>query len=113
MEDARFISNYKPSAIFEKEMQVKNKISSNEDYRTFLVKNGNTIMNNNKINAFHQTMNIDFNTTLDKNHGPYVFDTIHSTIKPRGYQTNETKELYLSRKKIEALQFNKIKNINV
>ena len=113
MEDARFVSNYVPNALFEKKIQNANQISSNEEYRRFLTNNGNTIMNYNKQKALQQNVDIEFNVVSDKNHGPFVFNDIHSTANPRGYETNQTKQLYLSRVQLQAQKFNKIKNINL
>jgi len=113
MEDARFVSNYVPNAFFEKKLQQQNNISSNEEYRQFLVNNATSIMNSNKKIALQQNVDIEFNKVLNKNHGPFVFDTIHSNKIPQGYESNETKQSYLSRAQLQALQFNKIKNVNV
>ena len=113
MEDARFVSNYVPNALFEKQLQKTNHISSNEEYRSFLVNNGNNIMNINKQKALQQNVDIEFNVVPDKNHGPFVFNNIHSNSSPYGYESNETKQLYLSRVQLAAQKFNKIKNVNV
>ena len=45
MQDARFITNYTPSRIFEQKIRGVNNIESAQDYKIFLQTNGETIMN--------------------------------------------------------------------
>ena len=44
MQDARFITNYTPSRIFEQQIRGVNNIDSAQDYKIFLQTNGETIM---------------------------------------------------------------------
>lgn len=46
MHDGRFITNYNRFPIFEQYIKNINKISSAQEYRQFLQKNGDTIINN-------------------------------------------------------------------
>jgi hypothetical protein len=45
MQDARFITNYHPHRSFEQHIRSVNNLGSAQDYKLFLQKNGDTIMN--------------------------------------------------------------------
>lgn len=56
MQDARFITNYHPNRTFEQHIRNVNSINSAQEYKLFLQKNGDTIMNReraylNKLNT--------------------------------------------------------------
>lgn len=55
MQDARFITNYMESRIFEQNIRSINKIDSAQDYRHFLQSNGDTIANRER--AYQQQVN--------------------------------------------------------
>lgn len=55
MQDARFITNYTESRIFEQYIRNVNKIDSAQDFKRFLQTNGDTIMD--KERAYHQQLN--------------------------------------------------------
>ena len=106
MEDSRFTTDYVQNSSYESSLKSKNNISSNEDYRKFLVNNAQTIMNHNKQSALNQNVDMTFYNVVDKNHGSYIFNE-NSNATPHGYETNQTKELYLSRPILNNIQFKK------
>jgi hypothetical protein len=55
MQDARFITNYMESRIFEQYIRNVNKIDSAQDFKRFLQTNGDTIID--KERAYHQQVN--------------------------------------------------------
>ena len=50
MQDGRFITNYVRTNIIDQVLREMNSIKSSSDYRLFLQKNGDTIMNNERNN---------------------------------------------------------------
>ena len=113
MEDARLFSNYKPSAIYEKQMQVQNGVKDNESYRRFLVNNTQHILNKNRQNSFQQNVPMIFDTQKPGKNVPHLFDSIRDTSTPNGYETNDVKIKYLTRQELAASQKNKYKYCNV
>lgn len=111
MEDARFVSNYLPSGMFEKKIQQDSNIQTNEEYRHYLTNNATNMIERNKASAMSQNVDQQFLMVPNKNHGPYVFDDIHTMVRPQGYETNSTKVRYLSRQQIQANKFNKRMNM--
>lgn len=112
MEDARFVSNYTPNGMFEDELKQTNHIQSNEDYRTYLTNNAKKIIHQNRQVALTKNANMVFSDVTDKNHGPYIFDTIYSESRPQGYETNKAKVLYLTRQQVEANKFKQYAQVN-
>ena len=53
-----------------------------------------------------------FSDVTDKNHGPYIFDTIYSESRPQGYETNKAIVLYLTRQQVEANKFKQYAQVN-
>ena len=47
MEDARFVSNYLPSGMFEKKIQQDSNIQTNEEYRHYLTNNATNMIKRN------------------------------------------------------------------
>ena len=113
MQDARFITDYFPNGMFEQQLQTKTKTQSNADYRRYLTNHSNKIMNANKQIALSQNVEMKFNVVSDKQQGPYLFRSLQDNNVPQGYQTNDTKQSYLSRAQLNALKFNQYKYLNI
>tara|TARA_B110000467_G_scaffold161731_1_gene183427 strand:+ start:1333 stop:1674 length:342 start_codon:yes stop_codon:yes gene_type:complete len=113
MEDGRFVSNYLPNGLFENKLQESQNIKTNASYRSFLTHNATAIMSYNKVTALRQNMTMEFTPVLEKNHGPFVFDTIYSESRPQGYETNKAKILYLNRLQLNSMKFKRVANVKM
>lgn len=82
MSDARFITNYLPNRTVEQYIRAINKVDSAQDYRLFLQKNGDTIMNRERefmtkqntcsVNGNCLSVNRDqYNTVINFDKNPY------------------------------------------
>ena len=118
MNDGRLFTEYKDNAIIDKEIMHIKKIKNNQHYRNYLVDNANKIINMNRLNYMSQNnpyyANNDplhvLNMKQQRYNNPYLFDSIHDTVQPYGYETNIVKEKYLSRQELSAKTVNKYKN---
>jgi hypothetical protein len=116
MEDKRLFTNYQQDSINEKNIQEKFK--SNSEYRKYLVDNASTLMNINKFsylkNINHYVSNNDpdhlFNMKVQRMNNPYLFDNIHDSVQPYGYENNATKSKYLSMEQLASKTVNKYKH---
>lgn len=113
MKDARIFSDYKPSAMNEKEFQLKNGIKDNESYRRYLINNGSSIMINNERNSMRQNIPMMFVPRIPGQNIPHVFDSIKDKKFPYGYETNSTKVKYLSRQELASTKVNAYKYCNI
>ena len=120
MNDGRIYTNFESSGSVVKHLMKKNSISNNEEYRKFMTKNANLIMEKNKINDVYESYkyvpNNDPNHFIlkpveDKNH-PHLYESIMDQIHPYGYETNPVKSQYLSREMLNAKVYNKYKSFN-
>ena len=75
----------------------------NNEYRQYLIKNTNTIMqknyqvqNQNNIQSERRNIKMEI-----INSRPYLFNGIHDDKMPYGYETSHPKEIYLSQQQIE------------
>lgn len=116
MEDKRVFTNYMSNAVFNDEIKKANHFNNNEQYRKYLVNNAKEIMHFNRSSFMNQNfiyvpnkeyLNI-FNHTK-KNSYPYLFENIYDKSKPYGYETNMTKNRYLSRQQLQQNRINKYK----
>jgi hypothetical protein len=65
MQDGRFITNYSSNRTFEQNIRNINHIGSAYDYKNFLQKNANTIINNERNYMINNnTCNIDGNCSI-------------------------------------------------
>lgn len=113
MEDARIFSDYKPSAMNEKEFQLKNGIKDNESYRRYLVNNGSAIINKNQRISMSQNTPISFIPRIPGPNTPHVFDSIKDKKFPYGYEANSVKAKYLSRQELASNKVNKYKYCSI
>jgi hypothetical protein len=77
----------------------------NNEYRQYLIKNTNSIMQNNcnqvqtqNYIKNHSQSKIQMEITISY---PYLFNGIHDDKRPYGYETSYPKELYLSQQQID------------
>lgn len=64
----------------------------NNEYRQFLIKNTNSIMQYN-----FENLNPPPRVNKEPINHPYLFNGIDDTNKPRGYESSLPKQMYLSR----------------
>lgn len=116
MEDSRLFTNYEQSSLSEKHIQEK--FSSNSEYRRYLTDNASILMNKNKFsylnNISKYVSNKDpehlFNMRAQRLNNPYLFDNIHDSVQPYGYENNLTKSKYLSMEQLAAKTVNRYKH---
>ena len=118
MNDGRFYTNYQTDVLTNEEIRKKNNLKNNEQYRSYLVNNATKLIEQNKFSFMTQNnryySNNDpmhvLNVKEQRFNNPYLFDSIHDTVQPYGYETNTLKEKYLSRQELFAKSVNKYKN---
>ena len=99
LSDGRLFTDYSPSAKVNDEFRKRNRITTNQEYRDFLVKNTNTLMKTNMKNSM-----VENNTPMFPvvQHGtPYLYTEVSDTFKPYGYENSMPKNMYLSRQQLD------------
>ena len=79
-------------------------IQTNNDYRQYLTKNATTIIENNSLYHYSKVGNpVLFNEIHPKN-TPYLFDGPTSEERPKGYESSDLKNHYLSREQLNMIR---------
>lgn len=108
MSDGRSVVSSSQSAeIMNNKLIKENNITSNWEYRQYMIKNGNTIMEYNYkessndtgyiIPPIKKTINNPQNTRLIL---PYTFDSLNDNSKP--FEMSDLKQLYLSKEQLNS-----------
>tara|TARA_Y100000816_G_scaffold291607_1_gene283501 strand:- start:5653 stop:5973 length:321 start_codon:yes stop_codon:yes gene_type:complete len=81
----------------------QNTITTNWNYRNYLIRNGKQIINHNKLNACLNRGIIN-EPLLDenKNTPPHLFTSVTDTGTPFGYQTSDLKEAFVFKRQNET-----------
>lgn len=93
VQDGRLFTNYSPSAMLNDKIKLNNKITTDREYRTYLVNNAQTIMDYN-----FKTMGT---SSLGRTY-PYTFYDVNDRSIPPGYETSIPKNVYLTREQLVA-----------
>ncbi len=93
VQDGRLFTNYSPSAMLNDKIKLNNKITTDREYRTYLVNNAQSIMDYN-----FKTMGT---SSLGRTY-PYTFYDVNDRSIPPGYETSIPKNLYLTREQLVA-----------
>jgi hypothetical protein len=93
VQDGRLFTNYSPSAMLNDKIKLNNKITTDREYRTYLVNNAQSIMDYN-----FKTMGT---SSLGRTY-PYTFYDVNDRSIPPGYETSIPKNVYLTREQLVA-----------
>jgi hypothetical protein len=94
--DGRLFTSYSPSAVLNDKIKSENHITTDREYRTYLVNNADMIMKYN-----FNTMGTSTSTSLGRTY-PYTFYDVNDRSLPPGYETSIPKNLYLTREQLVA-----------
>jgi hypothetical protein len=103
MSDSRLYTHYGSNCKANNSLKKDLGLNSNYDYRQYLIKNGNRLMERNQndhINkvGYQSPYNIS-NLNLDKKH---IYKNVGDNSQPYGYETSDLKNMYLSRYELQA-----------
>ena len=102
MSDRRQFTNFDPNCEANDKLQRFLNIGSNYEYRQYLIKNGNSLINNNRMQAFMTNRNVQVGNESYINNEKYTFKNVNDGSKPFGYESSDLKNLYLSRQQLQA-----------
>ncbi len=114
MNDSRNFSSYIPGSSKDMLLKKNNNITTNQEYREFLIKNADKIISENQKQVCDECSSCYYNNNtnnIEKPTQPYIFTTIMSNDSPYGYETSDLKEIYLSRQRLNAEKHAPILNL--
>ena len=102
MSDSRITTVWKTSSAMNENIKKNNRIQSNLDYRNYLIKNSESIINDNRNNAYRNCCNYLAIYSKNDNNSPYMYTSNKDTSQPYGYVNSDLKNIYLSRDKLNS-----------
>tara|TARA_B100001093_G_C26522043_1_gene882173 strand:- start:122 stop:538 length:417 start_codon:yes stop_codon:yes gene_type:complete len=102
MHDGRNYASWQPGSEINNNLREKHGIISNAQYRKYLIANADKIIRSNQIESFNET---GLNMTIydnNKNNIPFLFNSSIDKSKPKGYETSDLKNIYLSRHQLQS-----------
>jgi hypothetical protein len=115
MKDGRNFSSWQPEAVINTNIQHRENISSNWEYRKYMQRNGLNIMKYNYLSSSNElgiTPNTTKNTTSSIN-APFLYKNKFDDSEPSyGYSNSDLKTPYLSRQQLNSRIISPSININ-
>lgn len=101
MSDGRLYSNFDPSCKANDYLKNQQNLTSNYDYRQYLINNGKNIIENNKKNAQFScgAPILNYDNTKNTNN-KYLYKNLNDQTQPFGYEHSDLKNLYLNRQQL-------------
>ena len=96
VQDGRLFTDYSPSAVINDKIKSDNRITTDREYRTYLINNAESIMNYN-----FKTSGTTTSSSLGRTY-PYTFYDVNDRSLPPGYESSIPKNLYLTREQLVA-----------
>lgn len=112
MSDGRAVTaSWQPEAIINADLIETNNIKSNWEYRQYLTRNANQIMqynfreSSNDVGYFKKHIDIhsiQSNNVQGIKNAPYLYSSVLDNAKPFGYPASDLKDMYLSREQLDS-----------
>jgi len=100
LSDGRLFTNYTSDAIVSESIKKENGITSNEEYRRYLVRNTEAIMKFNYDDMAHENKTPYEHNQFDYGQ-PHLYKSIQEDTKPYGYEDTTVKQMYLTRQQLD------------
>lgn len=102
MSDGRIYTSYQSDCKTNNNLIKKENIRTNFDYRQYLTRNANKIMNQNKQSSCNMCGVCQYGYPLHVQNDKYLFKSIQDNNQPYGYENSDLKNEYLSRQQLQS-----------
>lgn len=106
MSDGRTVTaSFQPEAVLNEHLIKEVGITSNWDYRQYLIKNGKEIMKYNCVQSANDVGYVARYADISSGSSystPYTYSTTTSTERPEGYHASDLKDMYVSREQLQS-----------
>ena len=98
MADGRNFANWQLGAVINEKIRENAGITSNWQYRKFLVENADKIIKNNQVAACDECCSIPAMNQMGQHqqNTPYLYQSCSDNSQPFGYENSDLKNLYIS-----------------
>ena len=111
MSDGRNYASWVPGSELNELIKKKAGITNNSDYRLFLTKNADKIIELNQLESCNNCgccPYLESKLNNNNNNNPYLYNTDcyvkNNNCQPIGYENSDLKDLYLSREQLSAMK---------
>jgi hypothetical protein len=101
MSDARLFTRWETACNKNNEIMRENNVTTNYDYRQYLIKNGGAIRDSNAMLAHSYVGASNFDSSQPF-HNRYLFQSNTDRNQPYGYEGSNLKNEYISRQELNA-----------
>lgn len=108
MADGRNYATYQPGSKISDDIRKSAGITTNWQYRQYLVNNADAIIKTNQLEACDQCCACParLNTLpKDEKNSPFLYKSCIESTAPYGYETSDLKNMYLSKTQLECRRF--------
>lgn len=102
MSDGRHYTHYDPSCQANNLFRNKMNFTNNYDYRQWLINNGNRVADINQKSACNECSECVQSAASAPPTQKYLFKSCQDNSKPFGYESSDLKNIYLSKKALNA-----------
>jgi len=103
MSDGRLNSDWQPGAQKNDEIRKEANITSNWQYRRYLINNADSIIKDNQLEACNQCGCCPYyENNVKLSNTPYLYNSCLSRDQPYGYEDSDLKNIYLSRNELQC-----------
>ena len=103
MSDGRNFSNWNPTCAINDKLMDGQGIQTNYQYRQYLIKNADAIIQTNQVAACDQCCKCQYGKNQAKNQsGKYIYSSCSDASQPFGYETSDLKNMYVSRQALQS-----------
>jgi hypothetical protein len=104
MSDGRNFASWQPGAVINEKIRENAGITSNWQYRKYLVENAETIIKNNQVAACDECCSIPVMQPISGNqqNSPYLYQSCSDNSQPFGYENSDLKNLYISNYQLQS-----------
>ena len=98
MTDGRNFANWQPGAVINEKIRENAGITSNWQYRKYLVENTDKIIKNNQVAACDECCSIPAMNQMGQHqqNTPHLYQSCSDNSQPFGYENSDLKNLYIS-----------------
>jgi hypothetical protein len=104
MADGRNFAQWQPGAVISENIRLQAGITSNWQYRKYMVDNADQIIKNNQVAACDECCAIPAMNQIgqDQKNSPYLYQSCSDNTQPFGYETSDLKNLYISNYQLQS-----------
>lgn len=108
MADGRNYATYQPGSKISDDIRKQAGITTNWQYRNYMMQNADAIIKNNQLEACDQCCACPVRQSIkpeDEKNTPFLYKSCIDNTQPHGYNNSDMKQMYLSKYQLECRRY--------